>query len=110
MTKLHEEIRHGSLAQLALAAASGDLLARGEAVIVVGEARGRGAGPPTGEGAVPGADSDGQADALAGALATARAEVERLVASGIARGVAARQVSAATGIPRRALYGSPPSD
>ena len=33
------------------------------------------------------------------------AEVERLVAAGTARGDAARTVAAATGIPRRRLYG-----
>ncbi len=36
----------------------------------------------------------------------ARAEVERLVAAGVARGDAARRVAAATGIPRRKLYGA----
>ena len=38
--------------------------------------------------------------------AAARAEVERLVADGVARGDAARRVAAATGIPRRQLYGA----
>ena len=39
------------------------------------------------------------------ALSAARSEVERTVASGVARGEAARRVAAATGIPRRQLYG-----
>jgi hypothetical protein len=38
-------------------------------------------------------------------LTTARAEVERLVTDGVGRSDAARRVSAATGIPRRQLYG-----
>ena len=41
------------------------------------------------------------------ALAAARAEVERLIADGMPRGEAAKRVAAATGIPRRALYGEP---
>jgi hypothetical protein len=39
------------------------------------------------------------------ALAAGQAEVERLVADGVRRSEAARRVSAATGIPRRHLYG-----
>jgi 16S rRNA (cytidine1402-2'-O)-methyltransferase len=84
LTKLHEEIRRGTLGELAL----GDITARGEFVIVVG---------PGPAGASPATDDD--------ALAAARAEVEALIAAGAARGDAARQVSARTGIPRRRLYG-----
>ena len=43
----------------------------------------------------------------AAAMDAARAEVERLVAEGLARD-AARRVAAATGLPRRALYGASP--
>jgi hypothetical protein len=39
------------------------------------------------------------------ALVAGQAEVERLVADGVRRSEAARRVSAATGIPRRHLYG-----
>ena len=55
-----------------------------------------------GEGATvgPGAEL-----AAVDALSAARSEVERTVASGVARGEAARRVAAATGIPRRQLYG-----
>jgi len=94
LTKLHEEVQRGSLAALARAAAEGAILARGEIVIVVGDAV---AAP---EAAVGPAHAD--------ALAAARAEVERLTASGVARGEAARRVAAATGIARRALYGAEP--
>lgn len=90
LTKLHEEIRHGTLETLAATAAAGQLDARGEVVLVLGERRL--IAPPA---------------ELEDALAGARAEVERLVASGTARGDAARQVAAKTGIPRRRLYDAP---
>jgi 16S rRNA (cytidine1402-2'-O)-methyltransferase len=83
LTKLHEEIRRGTLEELAAA----DIPARGEFVIVVGI--GEASAEPTADG-----------------LDAARAAVERLVAAGVARGEAARRVSAETGIPRRALYGA----
>jgi 16S rRNA (cytidine1402-2'-O)-methyltransferase len=98
LTKIHEEVRRGSLAELAAAAAGGAIVARGEVVIVVGDDRSGSSGRAAG--AAAGADD---ADA---ALARARAEVERLVAGGAARGDAARRVAAATGIPRRRLYGA----
>jgi 16S rRNA (cytidine1402-2'-O)-methyltransferase len=93
LTKLHETISRGSLAELAEAARSGSIPARGEFAIVIGAGRARPA-PGTEEGPDP--------------EALARAEVERLVAGGAARGDAARRVAAATGIPRRKLYGSGP--
>ena len=74
-------------------------MARGEVVIVVGDATaGIGASGAGRGGHRRGRRSD--------ALARARAEVERLVAGGAARGDAARRVAAATGIPRRRLYGA----
>jgi len=94
LTKIHEEVRRGSLADLAAAAASGAIVARGEVVIVVGD---EGAGSPRRARA-----ATDREDAVAGA----RADVERLVAEGSARGDAARRVAAATGIPRRRLYGA----
>jgi 16S rRNA (cytidine1402-2'-O)-methyltransferase len=95
LTKIHEEVRRGTLGTLAAAAAGGSILARGEIVVVVGEASQR-HGPATA------ADAAAYEDAVA----TARAQVERLVASGVARGEAARRVAAATGIGRRGLYGA----
>jgi 16S rRNA (cytidine1402-2'-O)-methyltransferase len=91
LTKLHEEVRRGTLAQLAAAAAEGTLAARGEVVVVVGDRvdAGERAAAPT-----------------ADVLSEARAEVERLAASGVARGEAARRVAATTGIARRRLYGA----
>jgi 16S rRNA (cytidine1402-2'-O)-methyltransferase len=96
LTKIHEEVRRGSLAELAAAAAGGAILARGEVVIVVGDTTAGSAHR------APGAVAGGEEDALA----RARADVERLVAEGAARGDAARRVAAATGIPRRRLYGA----
>jgi len=91
LTKLHESIVRGSLGDLAAAAGPGGRVpARGEFAIVVGDWRG--GRPPD------------VADE-ASAMADAQAEVEALVAAGVARGDAARRVAAATGLPRRRLYG-----
>lgn len=98
LTKIHEEVRRGSLADLAAAAAAGAIVARGEVVIVIGD---RGAGSPRRT-----AGAQGGAGEAEEALARARADVERLVADGAARGDAARRVAAATGVPRRRLYGT----
>jgi 16S rRNA (cytidine1402-2'-O)-methyltransferase len=98
LTKIHEEVRRGSLAELVAAAAGGAIVARGEVVIVVGDATGWAAQQ------VPAAATTDAAGEEA--LARARADVERLVAGGAARGDAARRVAAATGIPRRRLYGA----
>ena len=89
LTKLHEQVVRGSLEALVAAAVDGTIPARGEAVIVVGWRSGASAEPLAEE-----------ADAEARAVA----EVEALVAGGMGRSDAARQVAAATGIPRRRLY------
>jgi 16S rRNA (cytidine1402-2'-O)-methyltransferase len=86
LTKLHEQIVRGTLAGLAGALERGEIPSRGEFVLVVGADRV----------AAPAND--------AAAVEAALAEVERLIVGGTARGEAARQVSAATGIPRRLLY------
>jgi 16S rRNA (cytidine1402-2'-O)-methyltransferase len=93
LTKVHESIVRGSLGELASAAADGTIPARGEFVLVVASTEGDSGRPSR------------PAAADESALARALAEVERLTADGVARGEAARQVSAATGIPRRSLYG-----
>ncbi len=93
LTKVHETITRGSLAELAEAARSGAIPARGEFALVVGAGQG----------------SAGLPEVAVDAEAAARAEVERLVAGGAARGDAARRVAAATGISRRKLYGAGPS-
>ncbi len=91
LTKLHETVDRGPLADLAALALEGRIPARGEFVLVVGAWLG--GRPVSGE-----AESD--------ALEAARAEVERLVADGVARGDAARRVAAISGVPRRKLYGA----
>jgi 16S rRNA (cytidine1402-2'-O)-methyltransferase len=89
LTKLHETISRGTLAELAELARSDQIPARGEFALVVGAGQG-----------TPVAGSTTQVDAEQ----AARTEVERLVAAGAARGEAARRVAAATGISRRKLY------
>ena len=71
------------------AAASEEIPARGEFVVVVGPA------------AVAGASRQAP---QAAELEAAREQIARLRASGIPRGEATRQVAAATGLPRRHLY------
>ena len=91
LTKVHETVTRGTLGELAAAAESGTIPARGEFVVVVGswaEAR-----PARGDG------TD---------LPAARNEVERLVAGGTPRSEAARRVAATTGLPRRDLYAPAP--
>ena len=82
LTKRYEEIRRGSLAELAASAQSAP--PRGEVVLVVA-------------GATP-------EDVAALELDAGRARVERLVAEGVKRSAAARLVAEDTGLPRRELF------
>ena len=82
LTKLHEEVRRGGLAELADGAEA--VPVRGEVVIVVA-----GASPE---------------DVAAVSLEVGRARVERLVAEGVKRSAAAKMVSEETGLPRRELF------
>ena len=82
LTKLHEEIRRGTLAELAAAARERPV--RGEVVIVVA-----------------GAD---EAAAAAIDLRTGRERVARLVAGGVKRSTAAKMVAEESGLPRRELF------
>lgn len=95
LTKLHEQVVRAPLGELAERLADGTIPSRGEAVVVVGWGRGS---------ALSGADAEADAGRTA-AIDAARAQVEALTAAGVARGEAARRVAAATGLPRRALYG-----
>ena len=90
LTKLHETIERGTLAQLAAMAADGSIPARGEFALVIG--------------AWPGGEAPPSEAAAADTLSQARAEVERLVAGGSGRSEAARRVAAETGLSRRKLY------
>lgn len=99
LTKRHEEIRRGTLGDLAAWAAEG---IRGEVTIVVG-----GLAPGERPGGAQGAAGRGAAgEALPPALTLAmgRARVAALVAEGHPRAAAARLVASETGLPRRALY------
>jgi 16S rRNA (cytidine1402-2'-O)-methyltransferase len=102
LTKVHEQIVRGTLGDLAAAAADGRIPARGEFVLVVGSWAGTERRSGADRAGVAGASAAGDA---ASELASGQAEVERLVAEGVRRSDAARRVSAATGIPRRRLYG-----
>jgi 16S rRNA (cytidine1402-2'-O)-methyltransferase len=86
LTKLHEEVRRGTLDELAIGAT--ERPPRGEVTIVVA-----------------GRSTDSAAEAPAAAdLAAARTRVGALVGGGMSRSAAAKQVAAETGLPRRDLY------
>ena len=88
LTKLHEQIIRGTLAELGAAVADGTIPARGEVAIVI-------AGQVPDEAAKP----DDRPP-----IADARARVAGLVRDGTSRTDAARQVAAETGHSRRDLY------
>ena len=93
LTKLHEQIVRGTLAELGAAVADGTIPARGEVAIVVA-----------------GHVADEAADREDGpSIADARARVATLVRDGATRTDAARQVAAETGHSRRDLYREPGS-
>ena len=109
LTKLHEEIRRGSLDEL-LASALADP-PRGEVALVVA-GRASGGAPDDGsrgapDGRAPG--EDGRAPADGEALRAARGRVDELVRGGLTRPEAARRVATETGFPRRELFRTPPS-
>ncbi|MET1231583.1 MAG: 16S rRNA (cytidine(1402)-2'-O)-methyltransferase [Candidatus Limnocylindrales bacterium] len=87
LTKLHEEVRRGSLA--ALADEADRRPPRGEVTLVV-------AGRPESAGGSGPSDADD--------LVAARRRVAALVAGGLSRAAAAKQVAAETGLRRRDLY------
>jgi 16S rRNA (cytidine1402-2'-O)-methyltransferase len=82
LTKIHEEVARGDVAQLAAAVAEREL--KGEVVLLVGP---------------PGAAPERAVDAPA-----LRARVEELVAGGATRTDAIKAVAAETGVPRNAVY------
>jgi 16S rRNA (cytidine1402-2'-O)-methyltransferase len=94
LTKLHEEVVRGTLADLASRAAGGEILLRGEFAIVV---EGRAAGSS-------GSSSGSAVGVAVPTMAEGRAEVARLIAAGAKRSDAVRQVAAASGLDRRELY------
>jgi 16S rRNA (cytidine1402-2'-O)-methyltransferase len=92
LTKMHEEVVRGALAELAARAAGGGIMLRGEFVLVL-EAM------AVGEAVARQIAEDGPAS-----IDDARAEVARLVAAGTKRSEAARRVAAETGLDRHDLY------
>lgn len=91
LTKLHEEVVRGPLAELASSAAAGAITLRGEFVVIL-------------EAAIAGASAAAESGEAPASMADGRAEVERLVAAGARRSDAARSVAAATGLDRHELY------
>jgi 16S rRNA (cytidine1402-2'-O)-methyltransferase len=93
LTKLHEEVRRGSLAELIASVEARP--PRGEIVLVVAGRRGK--------------DRRDRAQIEGVSAGGARDRVAQLVQDGLARSAAARQVARETGLPRRELF-RPPSD
>ncbi len=96
LTKVHEQIARGTLAELVLMAGDGSVPARGEVVLVVG-GRDASAAPAPG----------GETQPAAATLDEGRVRVEALVADGVPRSEAARRVASETGLSRRELYRAP---
>lgn len=92
LTKLHEEVVRGTLAELVRMAAADELTLRGEFVFVLESLT-------AADAAAKQLRSQGPAS-----MAEARAEVARLIAGGAKRSDAVRQVASATGVDRRELY------
>jgi 16S rRNA (cytidine1402-2'-O)-methyltransferase len=88
LTKLHEEVVRGPLAELATRASEGGMTLRGEFAIVLEAA--------TGQAAASGKETATIEDALA--------EVASLTDAGVRRADAVRQVAVRTGLDRRELY------
>ena len=87
LTKLHEQVVRGTLAELEMAVRDGSIPTRGEVALVVAGADGAAVARPSTIG-----------------LDEARARVAALVAGGMGAADAARHVAAETGLPRRGLY------
>jgi 16S rRNA (cytidine1402-2'-O)-methyltransferase len=92
LTKIHEEVVRGPLAELVRRATADELTLRGEFVLILESLT---AADVTAKQLREGGPSS---------MAEARAEVARLVARGEKRSDAVRQVAAATGLDRRELY------
>jgi len=93
LTKLHEEVRRGTLEEIALAVERGDVDGRGEFVIVLAETR----------------DVAVSADA-GGAYPAALVAVEERVAAGASRSDAIRSIAAEWALERRRLWAAAHED
>ena len=87
LTKLHEEVRRGSLEEVASAVERGEVDGRGEFVIVLGET-----------------SAATEATDAGGAYPAALAAVEERVASGATRSEAIRSIASEWGLERRRLW------
>jgi 16S rRNA (cytidine1402-2'-O)-methyltransferase len=87
LTKIHEEIRRGGLADLVALVESGEIDGRGEFVIVLGESL------------EPLTDSDAD-----GAFPAALVAVQQRMAEGASRSAAVREIAAAWKLDRRRLW------
>ncbi len=87
LTKLHEEVRRGTLPQLAALMERGEIDGRGEFVIVLGESEGA-----------------SEAFELPGAYPAALAAVNNLIAAGSSRSDAVRLIATEWGLVRRRLW------
>ena len=95
LTKLHEQVVRGTLAELS-AAVGTSIPARGEiAIVVAGSDR---------------AGVEVESEDQGATMAAARDRVAALVAGGLHRSDAAKQVAGETGLPRRDLYGGSAHD
>lgn len=93
LTKMHEEVRRGSLEEVAAAVARGEVDGRGEFVIVLGET------------------SDVVVSAEAGgAFVAALAAVEERIAAGASRSDAIRSIATEWGLERRRLWAAAHAD
>ena len=92
LTKLHEEVRRGSLQEVALAVECGDVDGRGEFVIVLGES------------------AVAESTDAGGAYPAALAAVEERVAAGASRSDAIRSIAGEWGLERRRLWAAAHED
>lgn len=92
LTKLHEEVRRGSLQEVALAFERGDVDGRGEFVIVLGES------------------AVAESTDAGGAYPAALAAVEERVAAGASRSDAIRSIAGEWGLERRRLWAAAHED
>ena len=101
LTKTHEEVRRGTLAELAAWAAGGVL---GEITLVVAGATATGTATGTGTGTAAATAARSQASAASRTSGEAAEEVDRRIAAGQPRNEAIAAVAQESGLRRREVY------